>query len=407
MEEYDAVIVGGSFAGLATASFIRSGKVLLLEKKREIGARQRSTCCTTVEGMKRLGCEGSILKTFDTITFHSGLGASASIGLPIPFCTIDYREFCRSMAGRLDRAEIVTDTTVLRVEGPGLKLVVCKNGIYSGKVIVDCSGWRAVTTNPPGSHKKVQLAGAIETETEYSGDTDSIHLYLGKKFVDGGYGWVFPTGEGRARIGVGGLHRFSMRKTLDKFLRVLGLEPNGSNIHCGYIPCFGLREPVVEGIFRVGDAGGQVLPLSAEGIRKCIHYAEICGSLITNVLDGEMDLRTAQEIYEVQVHKSREFYENLVFVQEIAYRAPDWAWDYTIRELSVAEERVPKELLGLYLGEGLTTSKYVLAKKLLSILLRSGIRNWRLDLPSGQVDRSPSRVWSEDGRSKCGVILRR
>ncbi len=373
MGEYDAIIVGGSFAGLATAAFIRTGKVLLLEKKREIGARQRSTCCTTVEGMRKLGCEGSILKTLDAITFHSGPGASASIELPTSFCTIDYKEFCRTLAGRLERTEILTGNPVFRVEGHGPKLVVCEKGTYRGRVVVDCSGWRSVATNPPGSRARVRLAGAMETETGYSGDTDSIHLYLGERFVDGGYGWVFPTGEDRARIGVGSLHRFGMRKTLDKFLHALGLKPDGSNIHCGYIPCFGLRDPVVDGIFRVGDAGGQVLPLSAEGIRKSIHYAEICGSLITSVLDGNTDLHTAQELYEMEVHKSVDFYDNLAFIQEMAYRAPERAWDYAIRRLSAADRAVPAHLLHLYLEEDLTHSKADLLKGLLKIMLGSYI----------------------------------
>ena len=47
MKEYDVIIAGASFAGLAVASRITRGKVLLIDRK-EIGAYQVSTCGTTV-----------------------------------------------------------------------------------------------------------------------------------------------------------------------------------------------------------------------------------------------------------------------------------------------------------------------------------------------------------------------
>ncbi len=51
MKRYDIIIAGASFAGLAVASRITDGKVLLIGRKK-IGTRQQSACGTTIKMVK-------------------------------------------------------------------------------------------------------------------------------------------------------------------------------------------------------------------------------------------------------------------------------------------------------------------------------------------------------------------
>lgn len=364
---YNAIIIGGSFAGLSTAYFIKGDEILILEKDRELGLKQRSACGTLVDVLTKLNCEKSILKTFDTITFHSSLGSKAEVELPTPICTIDYRVFCTSMADGLKNVEVVTASEVLKINGGSQKEVSCKGKTYKSKVVVDCSGGKGVTANCSKNHGDVsKMARGIESEVAYEGDTDTVHIYFGNEFIKGGYGWVFPVGETRARVGIGSYHKSDILKHLHKFMKFLNVSENGLNVHGGLIPCSGLREPILDGVFLVGDACSQVLPVSGEGIRTSKYYGEICGSLISKVLNDELGLSEALDIYKGEVYKSKKFYDSLHFIQNIAVHASDRAWDNVVKKLN--DGRLAQKLLRMYLGDEHTLSGADMLKKFQRVL---------------------------------------
>lgn len=360
----DVVIIGGSFAGLSTAYFIDSGSTLILEKEKSLGIKQRSACATFVESLKRLKCEKSILRTFDTLTFHSP-DFEAKVTLFTPLCTFDYKMFCELLKSKLSNAEIITGSKVSKVFNGNPKRVLCKDKEYKGKILVDCSGWGATIAKNLSSNYGYgsKLAYGVETESNYEGDNNSIHFFFGKKFIKGGYGWIFPIGEERARIGVGSFNNFKGREGLKKFMASLNMGENKLDIHGGFIPCFGLRDPVIKDIFVVGDACGQVLPVSAEGIRKAIYYGEICGTLVSKVLKGELELAEALNLYRNEVHKSKVFYDNLSFLQKIAVYVPDLAWNKIAKKIPNAQD-IAQKLLKIYLEDNLTASKFTMLRKL-------------------------------------------
>lgn len=369
---YKTIIIGGSFAGLSTAYYAASDEMLIIEKQRELGLKQWSTCGTFVDVPTKLKCEESILKKFDTITFHSSSGSKAVVEAPKPLCTIDYRVFCESMADRLKDVEIITDSKVLKIDGDGRrrKEVHCSGKSYKSEIVVDCSGWRAVTANRSTNRVDVsKVAGGMESEVEYEGDTDSIHVYFGSDFIKGGYAWVFPVGETRARVGIGGYRKTNLVKRLKKFMKFMNVDVNGSglDIHGGIIPCMGLKEPVIDGVFVVGDSCGQVLPLSGEGIRKTISYGETCGTLISKVLNDELELSRALDAYREKVNESRKFYDCMYLIQKIAIYAPDRAWNTLVKKLN--DRRFAQEFMELYLDDAHPQAGAGLLKKLRRLLI--------------------------------------
>ena len=102
-----------------------------------------------------------------------------------------------------------------------------------------------------------------------------------------------------------------MHAGLDAFLDRLGM-PRGP-LHGGFLRA-NLCPPVIEGVFVVGDAGGQCLPLTGEGIRTAVWAGQACGRLIRMVLDGRLTLDEA-----------RRRYHALVVRQQRRYRALLWA----------------------------------------------------------------------------------
>lgn len=367
----EVIIVGASFAGLATANFIEEGKTLILERQKELGKNQKSTCCTSVEWIERLNCRDSILKTFDSLTLHSSDGHRSTVKLPKSFCTIDYKRFCTILSGNLENTEILTGSKVVGVKNNLSPTVLTRNGSFTGKVVVDCSGWKGVSNN--GSRQKgagrLRPAFGIEVETEFDGDTDSFHIYYGKKFIQKGYGWIFPTGKDTARIGLGGYSGFKPREALKGFLRTLNIEANGRRAHGGFLPTLGLGKPVNGRFFMVGDASWQVLPLSGEGIRKTFEYAQFCGKIINSVLRDELTLDEGLKIYRDEVFKAKGFYGNMLFTQTLAIHCPDWGRNRIIRTLSRVDESRLESLLVRYFNDEITSSKARILKTVLGGIL--------------------------------------
>jgi flavin-dependent dehydrogenase len=349
-KEYDAILIGGSFSGLSTAYFTEGGEVLLLEKEKGVGMKQRSACATFVDCVEKMGGQESILQTFSTLTFHSPGGTEAVLRLPTPLCTLDYRAFCEGIAEGLEGVEVRTDAAVREIVDAPQKRVMTQRGSYVGRVVVDCSGWKAVSLkgDPRGYTDRSRLAYGIEAEMAYSEGNDSLHVFFDNRLIRGGYAWIFPTSEKTARIGIGSCRPFNPAQAHRRFLLSLGVKAKPKNLHGGYIPCFGLREPIAGGVFRVGDSAGMALPFSAEGIRKGIEYGEVCGTLLSRLFREELSLQEALESYRRTVLREAPYFDLLLEVQRLAPYAPPFLWERAIRRIAGCGPEVQERLVRSY-----------------------------------------------------------
>src|ERR687896_2064480 len=70
--EWDVLVCGASFAGLAVARELTgSGARVLLLDRYEIGERQTSACAAPTEWLHAMGVEDSIRQTFDDLVIHT------------------------------------------------------------------------------------------------------------------------------------------------------------------------------------------------------------------------------------------------------------------------------------------------------------------------------------------------
>src|SRR3972149_5352335 len=91
--EYDAIIVGASFAGLAVARELR-GEVLLLDRH-QVGSHQTSACGTPLWVPESLGVGESVLQVHRRVVVHA---PSRTVTVAdTPYCTVDYEKFCRGL----------------------------------------------------------------------------------------------------------------------------------------------------------------------------------------------------------------------------------------------------------------------------------------------------------------------
>src|SRR4051794_26782216 len=291
--DFDVVVCGASFAGLAIARELRGirprpPRVLLLDRY-EIGERQTSACAAPTEWLLNLGLEGSIRQSFDSLLVHTP-GTTARWPIGWSFSTFDYRELCRCLWEQRGEG---TEFDTAKVESRDGHTVYTDRGDLTAPLIVDALGWRRVL----GARDNLQPPGALLSrglEVHPGGRADDLELWIHKGYVRAGYGWSFPAHD-EVRIGVGSFDpRDRVKDPTVRLAADLGAEPLG--YQGNWIP-HALRPAAEDGVFFVGDSAGHCLPLSAEGIRTALYFGIAAGRELAAALAGARGREQALERY--------------------------------------------------------------------------------------------------------------
>ncbi len=324
-EGWDVIIAGAGFAGLATAAEIDAEKLLL--DRFDVGTHQTSACATFVRVMEAFGCDGDILRTFDSLVLH--MPRPLRVRIVEPLCTFDFHRTCQRLFSR-SRADFIR-TTVRSLEGGE---VVTDGGRFPGRYFVDASGWRGVLTNDLGRRGR-RLAFGIEVDTDW--DDGDLHFFVDPRLIRWGYGWVFPT-DGGSRVGVESYDTAEgLKASLGALLNRLGVE--GRNLHGAPIP-WDLRGGVHGRVFLVGDSAGVALPVTLEGIRRSLEAGRRCGRLLDEVVHGRLSLSEALRRHDAEVRRAQKAYRLLALLQRNICRPLDLALRHLAR---------PRALQRLYL----------------------------------------------------------
>ncbi len=313
--EYDVIIAGASFAGLAVAAQLRGRRMLVLDHQ-PIGAGQTSACGVPVATLKALNLEDAILQIHHALILHT---PDRSFVYPVPhypYCTFDYEKLCRLLWERAT-ADFV-EAPALGVEGHQVRT---SKGEYTGRVIVDASGWRAVLASSLRADWARGQAVNFGLESTVPYADEGLHFaYDPKRLGRLSIAWIFPI-NGASRIGIGryeGETQGTLR-LLDLYLADLGQARR--RVHGGYFT-YRLRDPILEHLFLVGDAAGQCLPLTGEGIRPALYFGTQLGRLLRQHLEGKLSLEQTQKSYRRLVLRYKKAYDLLYRLQRLLPRLP-------------------------------------------------------------------------------------
>ena len=309
--DYDVVVVGASFAGLAVARQLR-GRVLLLDRN-EVGAVQTSACGTPLWVPEALGVTGSVLQVHERLTVRAGARTVTYDLSAVPFCTFDYRIFCEGLLSQCDARFLRTAVTEIK-DGR----VVTGEGSFSAPIVVDCSGWRRVLVNG-GDSAAPGETHTFGLEAHTAVQDEGLTFFLDRRLISRGLGWIFPVGAG-SLIGLGSYAGESkLRPRLDRYLSGQGIAPG--RYHGTYFPNR-LGQATLGRLFAVGDAAGHCLPLTAEGIRPALYFGGECGKIIQRIVAGEITLEAGLQSYRQLVDRYRRAYRILEWAQWVTARAP-------------------------------------------------------------------------------------
>jgi flavin-dependent dehydrogenase len=300
---YDVIIAGASFAGLAVALSLRGHRGALVDQA-PLGDGVTSACAAPVSIVRAMRAEASVLQVHDRLVLHTP-STETIWPLPEPFCTFDYRQFCRA-AFAASGVEFVHS----HVFGRRGNTVQTAAGDLMGTFLVDATGWRAVLAGGPASTyvDRRWMPFGIEAEVAIAFDP-GLHFYFLPEVRDG-YAWAFPC-AGHVRFGVLSYRgRSNLGAALQTFMARFGAQPG--SIHGGFLAS-GLRSTVVDGVFVVGDASGHCLPLTGEGIRTALLGGFRCGELLQRVLEGQLTVKEAEIQYRGFIEHSRQKFRALLW----------------------------------------------------------------------------------------------
>ena len=282
--DYDVLICGASFAGLAVARELAGAvradgspaRVLLLDRY-EVGERQTSACGIPTAWLEALDLMGAHRQTFPELVVTTPRGTSRW-PLPWTFSTFDYPELCALL-----RAQSDCEFETAKVDGRTGQTVHTDRGDLTAPLIVDALGWRRVLGGDGDGYQPPDAPLSRGLEVHPNGTGDDLAVWIDRAIVPAGYGWSFPAGE-EVRIGVGSFDpRFHVKESTVKLAEDLGSE--AVRYQGNWIP-HRLRPAVEDGVFFCGDSAGHCLPLTAEGIRTAFYFGIACGRELREVVAG-------------------------------------------------------------------------------------------------------------------------
>jgi digeranylgeranylglycerophospholipid reductase len=304
METYDVVVVGAGpgGSGAATEAAGRGLRVLMVEKRQEIGCPKRCGEGLSRSSASRMGVEPNPLWIRREIKGATGIAPN---GRKV---TVDYRDgpegwvIERKMLDKVlaEKAVEAGARVLARTEVTGL---LREDGIISGvrlesggkkwnvkaPLIIAADGVESRIAREAGLDTTLGLSDvASGAQFEMAGieiDPDRIELYFGSDIAPGGYAWIFPKGRNVANVGIGVRKHFTKKPAIEYLRKFIDSRPGlrkGSvlEVNSGGVPVGGLlKNMVTDNFIAVGDAAHQVNPIHGGGISEAFVGGRMAGEV--------------------------------------------------------------------------------------------------------------------------------
>lgn len=304
--DYDLVVVGAGFAGLACArqAAERGLSVLVLERQSEPGERIHTTGILVKEAWEEWAAPASLVRRIQRVRVYDPRHRFVELERDSYFfMATDTAGLLRHLVDETRRsgAEIRFGAPwegVAPEATPGATrgsrpLTLAGSGAASGvtcRFLVGADGARSKVAESFGLDRNRRLLKGVEWEYEpRDGDGDCLHCFIDPEYAPGYIGWVVP-GVGATQVGLA-LHRdrrADLRRFSEKIDGLFGLS--GRRVlekRGGVIPIGGLlRNFHAERVMLVGDAAGMVSPLTAGGIHQAYRFGKLAADAIADHLGG-------------------------------------------------------------------------------------------------------------------------
>lgn len=331
--ETDVLVIGAGPAGSSAAKHaaLNGAEVLMIDKKSEIGTPKRCAEGVSKDGLKKLNIEPNsrwVTRELSGVRMIAPNGTSVwlnedRVKLPEAGYILERKVFDKHMAMDAARsgAKIMVKTiaTGLRRDEDGITVNVefmDQKFDIKAKIVIGADGpesrvgrWAGLKTAL--KPKNMESCAQFEMVNLKMKDPDSIEFYFGS-VAPGGYAWIFPKGDDIANVGLGILTTETDKSAYEHLLEFVETCPATQNaqpveLNIGGDPVGGMHKKLVtDNMIVVGDAAGQVNPLTGGGIISAmqagLYAGEVAAAAIKQGDYSENNLKKYQDRCEESIN---------------------------------------------------------------------------------------------------------
>lgn len=315
--EFDVIVVGAGPIGGATAETLAQAslRVLLVEEHPQVGLPNHCSGLVSPRTLKLAGVaeEAVGLARFSharvwgpggkTLELRSG---SAQV------IAIDRPRFDQMLAERAVHAGAVVllgarACRFERVEGGVRVEAQTENGSrhFWAPLLIGADGANSRVARWLGRKHENEIIPAFKADIAFQGKgPDTVEIFVGNSVAPGLFGWIIPTRDGTARIGVGASK--SPRRCFEAFLDLVRHRCGAFGVHekrTALLPLGPARDFVGDRVLLVGAAARQTKPTTGGGLYFGLRAAELAAATAIEAFEvGDFSRRKLSE-YEERWHR--------------------------------------------------------------------------------------------------------
>jgi len=309
--DYDVIVGGAGPSGSMAAKYAakNGARTLLIEEHAMIGSPV--SCTGHISGKALNECElpeGNFInrKIRGAFVYAPDNRSIAIDGRRTMTYVVERKIFDRELAKAAASAgsEVLVDTagrSLKKVPG-GVVLEAMSEGKlthFKAKVAIGADGVRSRIARDAGLGRIPHVCTGIQVEASCEPrDPEFVEVFLGRRFATRFFAWSVPTAGDCCRIGLNAdrdAHVY-LNRLLAEHEVVSKKARSAVDLIMGGIPVGTLKSTVSDGVLVVGDAAGQVKPISYGGIYAGARCAKIAGEVAAKAaLEGDVSARRLAE----------------------------------------------------------------------------------------------------------------
>jgi len=349
---FDVVIVGGGPVGCFTGELLskKGFDVAIVEEHAEVGNPVHCTGILGLGGLKELKIRPGkwALNKLRDASIYAPSGEKITLTRnTVEALTIDRATFDRERASAAAKAGA---TFMLKTRCIGLSLGK-KTSVNVKKIggkeelktrlIIGADGPTSFVAREAGLLKAAKYTRCVQVEAEAEVADDSVEMYFGNKIAPGFFAWIVPAGE-MCRIGLG------TTEGAPKLFEFMKNHPVASkkikinqltHIAAGLSPQPLTRKIYSDRILLVGDAGGQVKPLTGGGIYLGLLCAKLAAETASRALENGIDEKVLRGYERAVIQKFGKEFELGLRARKLLQKLSDKELDVLLKLLATPELR--------------------------------------------------------------------
>jgi digeranylgeranylglycerophospholipid reductase len=299
----DVAVVGGGPIGAVVARCAAEGgaSVLLVDRRDDLS---RSSCCAGLVSPRTLTTLGvssdSVLREIRAIIAHAPGGRTLELSTDhAKAMVIDRIRLERELHDLARTAGVDVKWGAEAVSASGNTLVLRSaqgRETVSTSVLIGADGPSSQVAQWAGLPPPEQFVRAAQAvvEVRHAVRSDRVEVFLGGDLAPGFFAWAVPADAKQLRVGLGVTPSFDPAERLDRLLTARFPGCRILSRAGGRIPLSPAPRSAADSVLLVGDAAGQVKPLSGGGLYPGGICARIAGRIAAETaLSGGSNYRAA------------------------------------------------------------------------------------------------------------------